>query len=160
MTAGGAGVLELGVETVWAVDAAGPAGVAPLSRPWAAGSRYVVAEIVAVICGKPTDPGPRVIALSVISRPLTDRCWLPATTNRWSRPRKLARWKKFPWKVNVNGSIGNPAGPIVAPGGSDAVEDCAEDPVLAGAGLPPDAPALKVKLWKSTPVAVAAACSW
>ena len=122
MAAGGV-TLELGVETVWLPDAAGPAGVAPLRRPCDDGSRYVVALIVAAICGKPPAAGPSVTAFSVISRPLTDRCWLVATTKSWTRPKKLEREKKLPWKVKVNGSIGKPAGPIVAPGGSVAAVD-------------------------------------
>jgi hypothetical protein len=42
-----------------------------LRRPCAAGTRYVVAETVASICGNPLELAPRLIALSVISRPLT-----------------------------------------------------------------------------------------
>ena len=140
----------LGVDTVCVLELGGPADVAPFSSPWEAGNRYVVAAIVAVICGKPEDPGPRLIALSVISRPLTDTRWLPMTTNRWSLPRKSARWKKLPWNVNVNGSIGKPAGPTVAPGGSAAVEACeAEEEVEAGvAGVLPLV--LSARLRKST----------
>jgi hypothetical protein len=57
-------------ETVWVVEVAGPDGVAPLSSPCEAGSKYVVAEIVAVTCGE-FAAWPNVIALSDISRPLT-----------------------------------------------------------------------------------------
>ena len=42
--------------------------------------------------------------------------WFVGATNRSRRPKKSDRWKKLPWKVNVNGSIGKPAGPTVAPG--------------------------------------------
>ena len=38
-------------------DTAGPDGVAPFITPSLAGTRYVVAEIVAVICGNPAAPG-------------------------------------------------------------------------------------------------------
>jgi hypothetical protein len=72
-TAGGAGLDGLWLETVWVVEDAGPAGVAPLSRPSSAGSRYVVAEMVAVICGNPFELGASEIAFRVISRPLTER---------------------------------------------------------------------------------------
>jgi hypothetical protein len=174
----------LGFETVWVVEDAGPAGVAPFRSPSEAGSRYVVAEMVAVICGKPPVFWARVTAFRVIRRPLTERRWLFATTNFWRRPRKSARWKKLPWKVKVNGSTGKPAGPIVAPGGSGvlgAVEDAPaveeEDPLApededpleleddppAGVGvgvLALAVPALKVRLWKSTFAALAALCSW
>jgi hypothetical protein len=82
---------------------------------------------------------------------------LLATTNRWRRPRKSARWKKFPPKVKVKGSTGNPAGPTVAPGGSEALglwllvleddlPEVEEDPVGVGVELGALAvPALKVR---------------
>ena len=64
-------VLSL-VEPLDPVD--GPVAVAPAITPWDAGTRYVVAEIVAVIWGKPAGGAPRLIALSVNNRPLTDTC--------------------------------------------------------------------------------------
>ena len=70
MTAGGVELLGLEFETVWVVEVAGPDGVAPLSRPCEAGSKYVVAEIVAVTWGAPP-VWPSVIAFSDIRRPLT-----------------------------------------------------------------------------------------
>src|ERR1700733_5460679 len=85
------------------VPAAGLDGVAPLVRPSLAGTRYVVAEIVAVIWGKPWGLAPKLIPLRVMRRPLTETRLLVATTKRSSRPKKLARWKKLPWKLNVKG---------------------------------------------------------
>jgi hypothetical protein len=121
------------VDTVAAgVLALGPAGVAPLRSPCAAGTRYVVAEIEAVICGKPFGPAAKVIALSVISRPLTDTCLLLATTKRCRRLKKSARWKKLPWNLKVNGSTGKPAGPIDAPGGNVAIDVCVTGLAAAG----------------------------
>ena len=61
------------------------------------------------------------MAFRLISRPLTDTPLFVATTKCSSRLKKFDRWKKLPLKVNVNGSIGKPAGPTVAPGGSAAV---------------------------------------
>src|SRR5438270_5960470 len=74
--------------------------------------------------------------LRVISRPLTDSR-LPTCTNRCSRPKKSARWKKFPWKVKVNGSTGKPAGPTVAPGGSVALDACEAWAEVEPPGLEP-----------------------
>ena len=94
----------------------------------------MVAEIVAVICGKPAWAAWKLIALSVISRPLTDTLLLLATTNCCKRRKKFERWKKLPWNVNVKGSIGNPASPTAAPGGSAAVAAwLAEDDVVGAA---------------------------
>jgi hypothetical protein len=101
--AGAAGVDGLGVATDWTEALPGPDGVAPFSSPWVEGTRYVVAEIDAVICGNPLGAAPRLIAFRLISRPLTFTCLFVATTNRWRRPRKSARWKKLPLNVNVNG---------------------------------------------------------
>ena len=101
--------------------------VAPAITPWEAGTRYAVAAIVAVICGKPLGPAPRLIASKDSRRPLTVTLLCLTTTNRWTRPRKSDRWKKLPRNVKVNDSIGKPAGPTVAPGGSDAVTAWAVD---------------------------------
>src|SRR5205807_2606720 len=101
-TAGGGEEVAVGVDTCCALVLDGPVGVAPLRSPCEAGSRKVLAEIDAVIWGNPDGAAPRLMALSVISRPLTDSLWFPITTNRCRRPRKSARWKKFPWNVNVN----------------------------------------------------------
>ena len=91
-----------------------------------------MAETLAAICGKPLAPGVRLMASRLRSRPLTDTRRLAATTNRSRRPKKLARWKKLPWKVKVKGSIGNPAGPTPLPGGSAAVDDGVEAPGVGG----------------------------
>src|SRR5437660_326529 len=114
----------------------GADAVAPLVRPCEAGIRYVVAETEAVICGKPWGAGAKLNALRVINRPLTDSVLSVATTNRCSRSKKLARWKKLPWNVNVKGSTGKPAGPSAAPGGSVAI---AEDDTAALAAAAPEA---------------------
>src|SRR5947209_19407767 len=87
--------------------------------------RYAVAEIVAEICGKPSGPAPRLMALNDSSRPPTVTLLFLTMTKCWTRPRKLERWKKLPRKLNVNDSIGKPAGPTAAPGGSVAVTACA-----------------------------------
>ena len=114
-------VPELDPDVLTDCEEDGPLDVAPAVTPCEAGTRYAVAAIVAVICGKPVGPAPRLIASKDSSRPLTVTLLFLTTTNRWIRPRKLERWKKLPRKVNVNDSIGKPAGPTVAPGGSDAV---------------------------------------
>jgi hypothetical protein len=92
---------------------------------------YVVAETLAAICGNPLGDAVKLIALRVISRPLTQTRLLLATTKRCSRPKKSARLKKFPRKVKLNCSAGKPAGPTAAPGGS-----CAALELLAFEELP------------------------
>src|SRR5579859_1539476 len=109
-------------------------------------------------------------------RPLTETRLLSATTKRSSRPKKLARWKKLPVNVNVNGSIGNPAGPIPAPGGRPPAAVAVEAavvgvgaggvvPVVPGVGdgvvgAEPAGTALSVSPWKSTPALEAAVEIW
>src|SRR5581483_1009429 len=150
------GLEEPVVET--GVPEAGPEGDAPADRPWEAGIRYVVAAIDALICGKPFGPAPRLIAFRVMSRPLTATPLLLAITKRSTRPRKSARWKKFPWKVKVNGSTGNPAGPTEAPGGSAALAACVAAVGVVGTALA--LPGVSVRSRKSTCDLSAAACSW
>jgi hypothetical protein len=117
--AAGAGDELLLLDTALLEVVPGLEGFAPFSNPWEVGTRYVVAEIVVSICGKPDGPAPRLIAFSVISLPLTATWLLLTVTNAWSRRSRSARLKKLPWKVRVKFSVGKPAGPTVAPGGSE-----------------------------------------
>jgi hypothetical protein len=124
--------LEPGVDVL---VPAGPDGVAPPSRPVPAGAMYVVAETVAVICGKPVDAAPSEIELMLKSRPLTVISPLRATTKRSSRLKKSDRWKKLPVKLKVNCSVGKPADPIEAPGGSAPADTVLPVEELAGVEL-------------------------
>src|SRR2546421_12133265 len=86
---------------------------------------------------------------------------LDATTKRWSRLKKSARWKKLPRKVNVNCSAGKPAGPTVTPGGSEALGFlAAEEPLLEVAVVEALLLLLSCRLRKSTPAAPAALWIW
>ena len=70
-----------------------PEQPAPPVAPSVAGTMYVVAETVAVICGKPLGPGTRLIALIVIRRPRIVSVPLSLTTKPSSLLRKLDRLK-------------------------------------------------------------------
>ena len=74
--------------------------------------------MLAVIWGNPEAAGARLIPLMVIRRPLINRVLPRLVTKLCSRLKKSARWKKLPLSVNVNCSVGSPAGPNAAPGGS------------------------------------------
>ena len=125
VTVAGATAAGLALPVTVLVELAGLPGDAPAVRPCAAGTRYVVAEIDASIVGKPPPPGASVIALRVISRPETNTRLFVSRTNASRRLKKSDRWKKFPWNVSVKFSVGTPAGPTAAPGGSD---DALESP--------------------------------
>src|SRR5579864_3088280 len=85
--------------------------------------------MVALICGKPFPPGARLIALRVIRRPLMSSWSLRLTTKFSRRLKKLARWKKLPLSVKVKFSVGRPAAPTPAPGGSDAADAVLDEPL-------------------------------
>src|ERR1700759_3714424 len=105
----------------------------------------------------------------VMSRPLISRLLSRLITKFCRRLKKLARWKKLPASVKVNCSVGRPACPTVAPGGScdaaatDALLGVPElDPVLDGVldvVAPPDPPA-SCSPRKLTWAACAALCTW
>ena len=123
-----------------------------------------VAETVACIRGKASAEDSE-IASTVRRRPLTSRVLRLATMNRWSRSKKVDRWKKFPSKVKLNGMVGNPAGPTDAPGGSVAVAAWvagAPGVVVAATGGAPAVEAVAVSLTarKSTSVRLDAFSSW
>ncbi len=62
--------------------------------------------------------GVRLIPLIVMSRPLTSNVLPRLVTKFCSRLKKSERWKKLPVTLNVNCSVGRPAAPTAAPGGS------------------------------------------
>src|SRR6185437_14164001 len=74
--------------------------------------------MLAVIWGNPPAPGARLIPLMVMRRPLISRLLPRLVTKLCSRLKKSARWKKLPLSVKVNCSVGSPAAPTAAPGGS------------------------------------------
>jgi hypothetical protein len=179
----GAGEAEPLLEgVVDAVVLAGPSGLAPASRPLPAGAMYVVAETFAEICGNPFGPAPSEIPLMVSRRPLTVIVPLLATTKRSSRLKKSDMWKKLPVKLKLNCSVGKPAGPTEAPGGSTAAAAAAAlaaleeldeftalptdevdgvvDGVGVGAGDPLELPGVICRLRKSTFAALAAVWIW
>src|SRR5947209_20055934 len=54
----------------------------------------------------------------LMRRPLISKLLPRLVTKFCSRLKKSARWKKLPLSVKVNCSVGSPAGPTAAPGGS------------------------------------------
>src|SRR5437764_9740402 len=74
--------------------------------------------MVASTLGKPSGPALRSNPSTVSRRPLTLMVLPLSAVSSSIECRNFCMLKNEPWKSNVNGIVGKPAAPTVAPGGS------------------------------------------